>query len=90
MSRVPELGVDIDEVDDVFKTGFPTYGTPLSRAIKTRKREAVSFLLKNGGKLARPGYDGFTPWEILSIECCSSRNPCRADIRVEDKLPEIR
>jgi hypothetical protein len=50
MARVLELGADINEGDDMLKTGFPTYGTPLLRAIKTGETEAVRFLLERGRK----------------------------------------
>jgi hypothetical protein len=58
MARVLELGADINEGDCMLKTGFPTYGTPLLRAIKTGKTEAVRFLLERGASATKPGYYG--------------------------------
>jgi hypothetical protein len=45
MAHVLELGADINEGDCMFKTVFPTYGTPLLRAIKTgrlRRQDSYS------------------------------------------------
>ena len=56
MACVLELSADINEGDDMLKTGFPTYGTPLLRVIKMGKTEAVRFLLERGASVTKPGY----------------------------------
>jgi hypothetical protein len=88
MARVHELGADINEGDDVLKTGFPTYGTPLLRAIKTGETEAVRFLLEKGASVTKPGYDGLTLLEVVRMECCGGYSPCRA--HGKEIVPEIR
>lgn len=88
MARVLELGADINEGDDMFKMGFPTYGTPLLRAIKTGKTEAVRFLLERGASVTKPGYDGLTPLEVVRMECCGGCSPCR--VHGNEIVPEIR
>jgi len=88
MARVLELGADINEGDDMLKTGFPTYGTPLLRAIKTGETEAVRFLLERGASVTKPGYDGLTPLEVVRMECCGVRSPCRVHGNVI--VPEIK
>jgi hypothetical protein len=77
MARVVELGVDINEGDDMLKTGFPTYGTPLLRAIRTGETEAIRFLLEGGASVTKQGYDGLTPLEVVRMECCGGCIPCR-------------
>lgn len=89
MARVLELGADINEGDDMLKTGFPTYGTPLLRAIKTGKTEAVRFLLERGASVTKPGYDGLTPLKVVRMECCGGRSsPCL--VHGKEIVPEIR
>ena len=68
MARVLELGADINEGDDMLKMGYPTYGTPLLRAIKIGETEAVRFLLDRGASITKPGYDGLTPLEVVRGE----------------------
>ena len=88
MARVLELGADINEKDDMLKTGYPTFGTPLLRAIKTRKTEAVRFLLERGASVTAPGHDGLTTLEIVRMECCGGRSPCR--VHLLETTPEIK
>jgi hypothetical protein len=88
MARVLELGADINEGDDMLKMGFPTYGTPLLRAIKTGKTEAARFLLERGASVTKPGYDGLTPLEVVRMECCGGCSPCR--VHGNEIVPEIR
>jgi ankyrin repeat protein len=90
MARVLELGANIDEKDDMLKTGYPTYGTPLLRAIKTRDSNAVRFLLERGANVFQPGYDGWTPLQVVRMECCCgglSLPVCR--IHGMEILPEM-
>jgi hypothetical protein len=89
MAPVLELGADINEGDCMLKTGFPTYGTPLLRAIKTGKTEAVRFLLERGASTTKTWYDGLTPLEVVRMECCGGNcNPCR--VHGNEIVPEIR
>jgi Ankyrin repeats (3 copies) len=88
MTRVLELGADINEGDDMLKTGFPTYGTPLLRAIKKGKAEAVRFLLERGASVTKPGHDGWTPLQIVRMECCGGRSLCI--VHGKEIVPEIK
>ena len=88
MARVLKLGADIDEGDDIRKTGFPAYGTPLFRAIISRKTEAVRFLLERGASVTKPRYDELTTLDVVRMKCCGGCIPCRVH---GDKIPpEIR
>lgn len=89
MAGVLELGTSVDENDDMLKTGYPTYGTPLLSATKTGKTEAVRFLLERGTNVMKPGYDGLTPLGVVRMECCGGRDdPCRVQGR--EIVSEIR
>jgi ankyrin repeat protein len=90
IAHVLHLGADVDETDDLFKTGYPIYRTPLLRAIKLGDTDAVAFLLENGANVMKAGYDGFTPLDIVKMECCGGRSPCRVGMHGRDILPEIR
>lgn len=89
MARVLELGANIDEKDDMLKTGYPTYGTPLLRAIKTRDTNAVRFLLERGASVFQPGYDGWTPLQVVRMECCGGLSLPVCRIHGMDILPEM-
>ena len=90
IAHVLHLGADVDEADDLFKTGYPIYRTPLLRAIKLGDTDAVAFLLENGANVMKAGHDGFTPLDIVKMECCGGRSPCRVGMHGRDILPEIR
>ena len=88
MARVLELGADIDEGDDIRKTGFPAYGTPLFRAIISRKTEVVKFLLEKGASVTKPRYDELTTLDVVRMKCCGGCIPCR--VHGNEIPPEIR
>ena len=68
MARVLELGVDVDELDCVDTIGWPCFGTPLLRAIKTGRTEAVRFLLERGADITKRGHGGETALEMVRRE----------------------
>ena len=90
IAHVLHLGADVDEADDLFKTGYPIYRTPLLRAIKLGDTDAVAFLLEKGANVMKAGHDGFTPLDIVKMECCGGRSPCRVGMHGRDILPEVR
>ena len=68
MSRVLELGADVDELDCIETIGWPCFGTPLLRAIRTGRTEAVKFLLERDADLTKRGHGGKTALEMVRRE----------------------
>ena len=65
MARVVELGADVDERDSIHTIGYECHGTPLLRAIKKGKTDAVRFLLEKGAGTTARGYNGETAMEMV-------------------------
>jgi ankyrin repeat protein len=61
MSHLLSLGVDVDQPDSYWTMGFPSYTTPLLRAIVKGKVAAVKFLLDHGASTTKrtTRYHGF-------------------------------
>jgi hypothetical protein len=65
MARVLELGADVEERDCILTMGRECLGTPLLRAIKKGKTDAVRFLLEKGAGTTARGYRGETAMEMV-------------------------
>lgn len=65
MTRVLELGADVDEPDGIFTMGHEVYFTPLLRAIEQGKTDAVRFLLEKGASTRKWGRRKETALEMV-------------------------
>jgi hypothetical protein len=54
-----------DELDSYETIGWECYGTPLLRAIKRGRTEAVKFLLERGASITKRGHNGQTALEMV-------------------------